>query len=229
MAACTSRAAPSTSRFRSNCIVMDVEPIEELDVIWLIPAIRLNCRSSGVAIADAIVSGSAPGNDAPTLIVGYSTCGRLETGKQLVRHATRQKDRYRQQKRRYGPPDKGRRKVNALHRTQRIGLLVKALIERMLIVRARTVFRRTISSARLLASAQLLRIAGSFAVPRSLIPGLCILPLHKPSLQTTWPNHPLHAPDARPHEYAREIPHPPPACADTCGQCGRRTDKPQAS
>ena len=80
MAACTSRAAPFTSRFRSNCIVMDALPSDELDVIWLMPAMRLNCRSSGVAIADAIVSGSAPGNEALTLIVGNSTCGRLETG-----------------------------------------------------------------------------------------------------------------------------------------------------
>ncbi len=83
MAACTSRAAPFTSRVRSNCIVIDVDPIEELDVIWLTPAMRLNCRSSGVAIAEAIVSGSAPGSDAPTLMVGNSTCGRLDTGNSL--------------------------------------------------------------------------------------------------------------------------------------------------
>ena len=32
-------------------------------------------------MAEAIVSGSAPGNPAPTLITGNSTCGKLETGR----------------------------------------------------------------------------------------------------------------------------------------------------
>src|SRR3984885_2064901 len=80
MAAWTSRAAPFTSRFRSNCIVTDALPVEDDDVIWLIPAILLNCRSSGVATAEAIVSGSAPGRLAFTEITGYSTCGKLDTG-----------------------------------------------------------------------------------------------------------------------------------------------------
>jgi hypothetical protein len=56
------------------------EPMEELEVICVTPAMRLNCRSSGVATEDAIVSGSAPGREAFTLIVGNSTCGKLETG-----------------------------------------------------------------------------------------------------------------------------------------------------
>jgi hypothetical protein len=55
-------------------------PVDELDVIWFTPAMRLNCRSSGVATAEAIVSGSAPGNAALTLMTGNSTCGRLATG-----------------------------------------------------------------------------------------------------------------------------------------------------
>ena len=59
---------------------MPVAPSEELEVIWFTPAMRLNCRSSGVATALAIVSGSAPGSDAPTLITGNSTCGKLATG-----------------------------------------------------------------------------------------------------------------------------------------------------
>src|ERR1700733_8166673 len=83
MAAWTSRAAPFTSRFRSNCIVTDALPVEDDDVIWLIPAILLNCRSSGVATADAIVSGSAPGKLAFTEITGNSTCGSADTGKSL--------------------------------------------------------------------------------------------------------------------------------------------------
>src|SRR5689334_22817232 len=41
---------------------------------------RPNCRSSGVATADAIVSGLAPGNPAETDTTGYSTCGSGATG-----------------------------------------------------------------------------------------------------------------------------------------------------
>ena len=51
IAACTSRAAPFTSRFRSNCRVIDVVPNPDDDVISLTPAIFANCRSSGVATA----------------------------------------------------------------------------------------------------------------------------------------------------------------------------------
>ena len=45
------------------------------------PAMRPNCRSSGVATDEAIVSGLAPGRPALTLIVGNSTCGSGETGR----------------------------------------------------------------------------------------------------------------------------------------------------
>ena len=83
MAACTSRAAASMLRFRSNCSVMPVEPSVELEVISVTEAMRPNCRSSGVATADAIVSGLAPGRPAPTEIVGNSTCGSGETGRYL--------------------------------------------------------------------------------------------------------------------------------------------------
>ena len=41
---------------------------------------RPNCRSSGVATADAIVSGLAPGRLADTEMVGKSTCGSGDTG-----------------------------------------------------------------------------------------------------------------------------------------------------
>ena len=44
------------------------------------PAIVENCFSSGVATADAIVSGLAPGRLAFTVIVGKSTVGRSLTG-----------------------------------------------------------------------------------------------------------------------------------------------------
>ena len=44
---------------------------------------RPNCLSSGVATADAMVCGSAPGNPAPTPITGKSTLGNEATGRKL--------------------------------------------------------------------------------------------------------------------------------------------------
>src|SRR4030095_9666944 len=67
-------------RSRSNCSVMLVEPSELDDVISVTAAMRPNCRSSGVATDDAIVSGLAPGSDAEIEIVGKSTCGSGDTG-----------------------------------------------------------------------------------------------------------------------------------------------------
>ena len=80
MAACTSRAAPSMSRDRSNCSVMRDEPSELDDVISVMPAMRPSERSSGVATVAAIVSGLAPGSEALTEMVGKSTCGSGDTG-----------------------------------------------------------------------------------------------------------------------------------------------------
>ena len=62
----TSRAAASMFRSRSNCSTICVEPRLLVDVISVMPAIRPNCRSSGVATDDAIVSGLAPGRPADT-------------------------------------------------------------------------------------------------------------------------------------------------------------------
>src|SRR3989442_15962391 len=81
MAACTSRAAALMSRFKSNCSVIPVEPKPLDDVISVTPAIRPNWRSSGVATADAMVSGLAPGKPAETWMVGNSTWGRGDTGR----------------------------------------------------------------------------------------------------------------------------------------------------
>src|SRR5438128_11485861 len=61
-------------------MVTCVDPRLLVDVISLMPAMRPNCRSSGVATDDAIVSGLAPGSRASTLIVGNSTCGNGATG-----------------------------------------------------------------------------------------------------------------------------------------------------
>src|SRR5436305_6995627 len=79
IAACTSCAALSRLRLRLNCSVMLVDPSDDDDTIESRPAIVENWRSSGVATAEAIVSGLAPGSDALTLIVGKSTFGRSLT------------------------------------------------------------------------------------------------------------------------------------------------------
>ena len=48
-------------RVRSNCKVIVVVPVPLSDVIWASEGIAVNCCSSGVAIADAMVDGLAPG------------------------------------------------------------------------------------------------------------------------------------------------------------------------
>src|SRR5258708_1453747 len=65
-------------------MLVDPRPLEE--VIWVTPAMRPNCRSRGVATAEAMVSGLAPGRAAPTPMVGKSTCGNGATGRK--RNAT---------------------------------------------------------------------------------------------------------------------------------------------
>src|ERR1039458_7425381 len=69
------------SRFKSNCKVMLVDPSELDEVISVTEEMRANWRSRGVATDEAMVSGLAPGNEAPTLIVGKSTCGNGATGR----------------------------------------------------------------------------------------------------------------------------------------------------
>src|SRR6516165_3237322 len=83
IACCTSCAAASILRDRSNCSVIEVTPTPLNDVIWLSDGIEVNCCSSGVATADAIVLGLAPGYCAVTLIVGKSTLGTAATGSRL--------------------------------------------------------------------------------------------------------------------------------------------------
>ena len=69
--------------FRSsvNWIVIWVMPCALVDVIESMPAMVENCFSSGVATAEAMVSGLAPGRVAVTWIVGKSTLGRSLTGR----------------------------------------------------------------------------------------------------------------------------------------------------
>ena len=80
MAACTSTAAPSRFRLRSNSSVIWVEPSELVEVIDSRPAIIEKLFSRGVATAAAMVSGLAPGSAAVTSSVGRSTLGRSLTG-----------------------------------------------------------------------------------------------------------------------------------------------------
>jgi hypothetical protein len=61
MAAWTSWAAASMLRFSTNVIVICVRPSELAEIMVSTPAICENCRSSGVATDEAIVSGVAPG------------------------------------------------------------------------------------------------------------------------------------------------------------------------
>ena len=55
-------------------------PVELDELISSMPAMVVNCRSSGLATADAIVPGSPPGRPALTFSVGKSTFGRSLTG-----------------------------------------------------------------------------------------------------------------------------------------------------
>ena len=77
---CTSSAALSMSRSRSNCSVIWLKPSEFTEVIELTPEMVENCRSSGVATEAAIDSGPAPGRVAVTWMVGKSTRGSAAIG-----------------------------------------------------------------------------------------------------------------------------------------------------
>ena len=64
IAVCTSTAALSIDRARSNCSVTFVLPVPLDEVIESMPAMVVSWRSSGLATADAMVPGSAPGRPA---------------------------------------------------------------------------------------------------------------------------------------------------------------------
>ena len=83
MAVCTSVAAPSMERFKSNCRVIEVVPSPLVEFIEARPGIAANCCSSGVATDEAMVSGLAPGRVADTVMVGKSTLGSAATGSRL--------------------------------------------------------------------------------------------------------------------------------------------------
>jgi len=80
MAACTSWAAASMLRSRSNCRVMRVLPRVLVEVMESMPEMLENSFSSGVATEAAMFSGLAPAMVALTCKVGKSTLGRSLTG-----------------------------------------------------------------------------------------------------------------------------------------------------
>src|SRR4030042_431072 len=77
----TSWAAASISRLSLNCRVILAIPNALLEVMESTPAMVENWRSRGVATAEAMVSGEAPGRLAATMMVGKSTLGRSLTGR----------------------------------------------------------------------------------------------------------------------------------------------------
>ena len=97
-AACTSRAAPSMLRSRSNWMVMLVEPSELDEVISVTPGISPSRRSSGAATVAAMMVGSAPGRLAETRMVGNSTVGMLDDRQEAVGHDAGEKQAERQQR-----------------------------------------------------------------------------------------------------------------------------------
>src|ERR1700754_1724513 len=79
-AVCTSSAAASMLRLRSNWMVICVVPCDELDDIDEMPAMVDSWRSMMPATEAAMVSALAPGSVAVTLRVGKSTLGSADTG-----------------------------------------------------------------------------------------------------------------------------------------------------
>src|ERR1700716_2495477 len=79
-AVCTSSAAASMLRLRSNWMVMTLVPCDELDDIDEMPAMVDSWRSMMPATEAAMVSALAPGRVAVTAMVGKSTLGSADTG-----------------------------------------------------------------------------------------------------------------------------------------------------
>src|SRR5947209_4387798 len=72
IAVCTSSAAASTLRERSNSTVIELDPRELVEVSMLTPAKIAKARSNGEVTAEAIVSALAPGRLVLTEMVGIS-------------------------------------------------------------------------------------------------------------------------------------------------------------
>src|SRR6202022_1549296 len=79
-AVCTSNAAASMLRLRSNWMTIAVVPCDDVEDIDEMPAMVETCPSIGPATDAAMVSALAPGKVAVTAMVGKSTLGSAETG-----------------------------------------------------------------------------------------------------------------------------------------------------
>src|SRR5256714_14395598 len=104
MAAWTSCAAASMLRSSVNWSVMLVLPRLDEEVIWSTPAIVENCFSSGVATADAMVSGLAPGRLAFTWIVEVDV-REIAHRQEAVGHHPEHEDAQHDECRHDRPPD----------------------------------------------------------------------------------------------------------------------------
>ena len=82
-AACTSCAAASMLRPRTNCRVICVVSCPLIEDIVSRPAMVENSRSSGSATLVAMVSGLAPAKLAKTVMTGKSTRGMAATGSRV--------------------------------------------------------------------------------------------------------------------------------------------------
>ena len=97
IAACTSCAALSMLRSRSNCSVIWLVPSELAEVIVVRPGIWPNWRSSEAVIRVATVSGLAPGSWVVTRMVGKSTSRQRRDRQRAVAEHAGQQDGERQQ------------------------------------------------------------------------------------------------------------------------------------
>src|SRR5471032_1804143 len=83
MAACTSCSATSSVWPRPNCKVMMETLAALVELMRARPAISPNWRSSGAVTVWPITSGLAPGYSVCTWMVGKSTCGSADSGRNL--------------------------------------------------------------------------------------------------------------------------------------------------
>ena len=119
MAACTSRAAASMLRFKSNCSVIEVEPSVLAEVISVTAAMCPNWRSRGVATEEAMVCALAPGRLALTEMVGKSTGRQRRNRQKPERDRASKSDRHRQKRGGDGPADEWLRDAHACRETLR--------------------------------------------------------------------------------------------------------------
>ncbi len=111
-AVCTSSAAPSMSRLRSNWMVIDVVPSEDDDVIDEMPAMVESWRSIGDATEAAMVSGLAPGNVRRDLDGREIDLRQRRDRQQPVGEGTEHDERRRDQRRHHRPANAGFRKTH---------------------------------------------------------------------------------------------------------------------